>query len=166
MSMHPPLEILLPDLNATRQLALKLAGGLVPLLGRVPMTVALSGTLGSGKTQWIRYLCEQLGVLPELVTSPTYVLLQRYRGQATEIYHFDYYRLQSAAQVWDLGIDELQEQPVLVLVEWADKFPETLPADHIQIRLTHTDQQHRVAHLTATGPRSREVLRHLSQPEW
>lgn len=160
--MNSPLDIPLPDLEATRRLAFCLASGLKPLLGSVPMTIALSGTLGSGKTQWIRYLCEQLGVSPELVTSPTYVLLQRYRGQATEIYHFDYYRLQSAAQVWDLGIDELQEQPVLVLVEWADKFPETLPADHIQLRLTHTDQQHRVAHLTATGPRSREVLISLS----
>jgi len=135
------------------------------MLGRAPMTIAVSGTLGSGKTQWIRYLCEQLGVSPELVTSPTYVLLQRYRGRATEIYHFDYYRLHSAAQVWDLGIDELQEQPVLILVEWADKFPETLPADHIQLQLTHTDQQHRLAQLTSTGPQSVDVLRHASQPD-
>ena len=91
-----------------------------------PLTVALAGGLGAGKTQFVRFLAQQLGVPSEDVTSPTYVLLQRYAGKQV-VYHFDFYRLDTANQVWDLGIDELFEQPVFVCIEWANKFSECLP---------------------------------------
>src|SRR5687768_3712119 len=70
---------------------------------QVPMTIALCGPLGAGKTQLVRSLARHLGVASELVTSPTYVLVQRYRGAVT-IYHLDFYRLKSIDEVWDLGI--------------------------------------------------------------
>lgn len=126
-----------------------------------PLTIALVGTLGTGKTQFVRYFAEALGIAPEDVTSPTYVLLQRHVGDQV-IFHFDFYRLDSAAQAWDLGLDELVEQPVLVLIEWADKFPECLPSDHLRIELEQIDVDTRQALLTATGPKSQQLLESLT----
>ena len=146
----------LPNLAATQQLAHRLAS-----LVRPPMTIALSGSLGAGKTQWVRDFCEAQGVAAQLVTSPTYVLLQRYRGDHGEIYHFDFYRLERASQVWDLGFDELQEQAVINLVEWADKFPEVLPSDYVELQLHQQDHDQRQALLTAHGPNAAQILRQL-----
>lgn len=119
------------------------------------LVVALSGTLGSGKTQWARYFCHHLGVPEEEVTSPTYVLLHQYRG-LRKIQHLDLYRLQSEAEAWDLGLDELYELPQIVLIEWADRFPQCLPDDrlslHFELRPAAADQAGgRLATLTASG---------------
>lgn len=151
--MHSSNTLLLADLSATERLAQQVAQHT-----SVPQTIALNGTLGAGKTQWIRFFCGAMGVSAQAVTSPTYVLQQRYRGASVEIHHFDYYRLEKSAQVWDLGMDELQESPVVILVEWADKFPETLPEDRLEIDLSSLGSEARQARLTATGPRSADLL--------
>ena len=126
-----------------------------------------NGTLGAGKTQLVRDLVAELGGEAAVVTSPTYVLQQSYAARFV-IHHFDFYRLESVAQVWDLGIDELFEQPALVLIEWADKFPECLPEDHLSISLSQSNSsqlgsEQRLAKLSAGGPQAADVLRHLSE---
>lgn len=119
----------LPDLAAMHSAAQRLAD-----LLDVPMTIALSGTLGAGKTQFVRFLAAALSVPSEEVTSPTYVLVQRYRGRFT-IYHLDWYRLNSPDEVWNLGVDEWFESPVLTIVEWSEKFPQCLPDQRIEIHI-------------------------------
>lgn len=163
----------LGSLLATQRLAESIVDHL-----ELPQVIALQGALGAGKTQWVRFAAAALGVCPEDVTSPTYVLLQRYRGRHV-IHHLDFYRLNSAAEVWDLGFDELLEQESLILVEWANKFPECLPSDHLRLEFFNapaapggldTDvsqserislQQQRSARLTSTGPHSQRLLLHL-----
>jgi len=148
-------QIQLDSLFETRRFAQSLAATV-----ELPMVIALSGTLGAGKTQLVRFVAQSLDVAAEEVTSPTYVLLQRYAGRYP-IYHFDFYRLESAAEVWDLGIDELLEQSALMFVEWAEKFPECLPSDRLLIRLEPIEsasEQCRLASLTATGPRALALL--------
>ncbi len=99
-------SIRLNTLEDTEQLAAGLAKS-VP----TPMMLALCGPLGAGKTQLVRYLAQHLGAPIELVTSPTYVLMQRYRGRI-DILHLDYYRLSSAAQVWtSVWMNGLRNQP-------------------------------------------------------
>lgn len=147
--MLPPATVQLPNLQATGDLAKRLAHSIQP-----PQTIALSGTLGAGKTQWTRNFCHALGVPPEAITSPTYVLLQHYRGTELEIYHLDFYRLENDQQVYDLGFDELQELPVIIVVEWADKFPATLPADRLDLHLSVIAENNRLATLRATGTAS------------
>lgn len=154
--MNEVVEFQLPDLEATRALAQSIA-----VASTKPLTISLIGTLGAGKTQFVRYFAEALGVPPEEVTSPTYVLLQRYAATTT-IYHFDFYRLESNAQVWDLGIDELFEQPVWVLIEWADKFPECLPGNQLQLEIDQGDDG-RLARVSAAGGESEHVLTALSE---
>ena len=146
----------LANLEETRVCAERLARHIAP-----PLTIALTGTLGAGKTQFVRFLTAALGVSAEYVTSPTYVLLQAYRGRYA-IYHLDFYRLNSEAQVWDLGLDELYEQPCLILIEWADKFPQCLPDDHLTIDLSHLESERRRVEMRANGPNSQRLLAALS----
>lgn len=158
------MQFRLNDLSDTERFAFQLAQVI-----EQPLAIALSGTLGSGKTQLARYLCQALGVPAENVTSPTYILLQRYRGDQFAIYHFDFYRLDNAQQVWDLGFDELQEGNAILIIEWAEKFPETLPSDHLQIHLSHSlddapgsPTNRRFLKLVGTGVKSRSVAKRLA----
>lgn len=124
------------------------------------ITVAFTGTLGTGKTQTIRFMAEAWGVPAEEVTSPTYVLLQRYAARRP-IYHFDYYRLGDIDEVWDLGIDELLEQPNIVLIEWSERFPESLPDDYLHVTLEPADEGQRSLKLTSHGTRSEKILQRI-----
>ncbi|MBX3422375.1 MAG: tRNA (adenosine(37)-N6)-threonylcarbamoyltransferase complex ATPase subunit type 1 TsaE [Pirellulaceae bacterium] len=157
--MDGSLTINLPDLSATKRIAEQIAA-----LSQPPLTIALVGTLGAGKTQWVRYFAAACGVSEQCVSSPTYVLLQRYMGRDCSIYHLDFYRLDYEAQVWDLGLDELQEQAVLILVEWADKFPQTLPGDRLELRFSLLPNDTRRIELLSHGKRSAELLRALQAP--
>ncbi len=94
--------------------------------------VALIGTLGAGKTRLVQAVAEWSGMEPGTVSSPTFVLLHEYEGQRP-IYHFDAYRLASAEEFRNLGPDEYFDGTGLTFVEWADKFPEILPREHVEI---------------------------------
>lgn len=97
--------------------------------------IALVGGLGAGKTHWTKGLVAALGCQLE-VTSPTFSLVHEYRGGRLPVFHFDFYRLASAAEVLALGWDEYLDAEGLVVVEWADKFPELLPQDTIWLGFT------------------------------
>src|SRR5712664_1535106 len=108
-----------------RELAATLAAGDVLLL---------YGDLGAGKTAFVRGLAEGLGVDPSEVSSPTFTLIQEYRGGRLPLYHVDLYRLNDAREVDDLGLEEMATDGVLAL-EWADKLPRPIPgaiAVHIE----------------------------------
>ena len=127
----------------------------------VPLTFALCGPLGAGKTELVRSLAEALGVPAEQVTSPTYVLMQRYRGRVSLI-HMDLYRLKTAEEVWDLGIDEWLAEPAITIIEWADKFPEVWPDDVLRCYLRLSDDGYRNAEFSARGTGASTVLSRLS----
>ena len=141
------ISVRLVTLADTEQLAMRLAKS-VP----TPMMLALCGPLGAGKTQFVRFLATHLGVSPELVTSPTYVLMQRYRGRI-DLLHLDYYRLTSAAQAWDLGLDEWLEEPALTIIEWAEKFPETWPDNYLSAQFVLEQDGSRTVTLAGQGAR-------------
>jgi tRNA threonylcarbamoyladenosine biosynthesis protein TsaE len=83
--------------------------------------VLLYGDLGAGKTAFVRGLTAGLGLDPDQVTSPTFTIIQEYRGPVT-LQHVDLYRL-SPAEVLDLGLDELADASTVLAVEWADRLP-------------------------------------------
>jgi tRNA threonylcarbamoyladenosine biosynthesis protein TsaE len=104
-----------------------------PSLGGV---VLLIGNLGAGKTTLTKGIVEGRGVAPgDAVSSPTFTLIHQYGEADAAVYHVDLYRLDEPRQVESLGLDELFAGGALVLLEWAERFPELLPADRMEIRI-------------------------------
>jgi len=100
------------------------------------------GEMGAGKTTFIRYLCRELGVL-ENVSSPTFSIVNEYRTQSGErVYHFDFYRLNSAQEALDIGIHEYFDSGSYCLVEWPEKILNLLPQPHTMVRIV-PDQETR-----------------------
>jgi len=95
--------------------------------------VACSGPLGAGKTVLAQGLAEGLGVeTTAYVRSPTFTLVHEYRARIP-IYHFDFYRISHATEVQGIGFEEYLDAQGVVIVEWADKFPELLPANRLDL---------------------------------
>lgn len=94
--------------------------------------VLLFGDLGAGKTTFVRGLATGLGIEPSEVSSPTFVLIQEYRGRVT-LHHVDLYRIEGAA-VDDLGVEELANERAVVVIEWAERLPRPIP-DAIHVKL-------------------------------
>lgn len=96
--------------------------------------VAIVGDLGAGKTHFVKGIVLGLGS-DALVTSPTFTLVHEYEGGQLPIYHFDFYRLDSAEAASRLGLEEYLSGDGVAVIEWADRFPELLPARSRWIRL-------------------------------
>ena len=118
-----------------RELAATLASGAV---------VLLFGDLGAGKTAFVRGMAEGLGVAPDEVSSPTFTLVQEYRGGRLTLFHVDLYRLDDPREVVELGLEEIAEDGVLV-IEWAEKL-QWPRAGAIEVRIAHGDLDVRVIH--------------------
>ncbi|WP_009964939.1 tRNA (adenosine(37)-N6)-threonylcarbamoyltransferase complex ATPase subunit type 1 TsaE [Verrucomicrobium spinosum] len=88
--------------------------------------VALVGTLGAGKTHATKGIVAGLGSLAN-VSSPTFTLVHEYNDGRLPAFHFDFYRLDSAEEVLGVGWDDILAADGVVIVEWADRFPELLP---------------------------------------
>lgn len=125
-------------------------------------TVALVGTLGAGKTRLVQAIAEASGVAPGDVVSPTFVLMQEYRGRRA-IYHFDAYRIPSEDEFLELGPDEYFEAGGLVLIEWADRVARLLPRERLEIHFEVTGAQSRRMEFRARGSRYEAVLDQLQQ---
>ena len=124
-------------------------------------TVALCGTLGAGKTRLVQAIAVGLGVQRDLVTSPTFVLYQRYEGQRT-LHHLDAYRLTDADEFLQLGVEELFDSNGVTLVEWADRVRDLLPAERLEIRIDVSGELTRRFEIEAVGDAYREVVNQLS----
>lgn len=120
-----------------RRLASTLSAGSVLLL---------IGDLGAGKTAFVRGLAEGLGVAAEEVSSPTFTLMQEYRGGRLKLIHVDLYRLNEAREIDELGLEELGLDSVLA-IEWAEKLPRPF-ADAIEVRIAHGDGDERTITIT------------------
>jgi tRNA threonylcarbamoyladenosine biosynthesis protein TsaE len=98
-------------------------------------TLLLVGDLGAGKTTLVRGIAKGLGVDPDEVSSPTFVLINEYRGRVT-LHHVDLYRIDGAA-IDDLGLEELSASGGVVVIEWADRLPRLFAG---AVRITIADK--------------------------
>lgn len=110
---------------------------------------AFSGDLGAGKTTFIKHLCQGLGVV-EPVTSPTFSLVNEYRGETGPIYHFDLYRLEDEEEAYGIGMEEYLDSGNYCLIEWPERIPSLLPAESAAVEIAVDENHHR--HLQITFP--------------
>ena len=108
---------------------------------------AFYGSMGSGKTTFIKAVCRKLGAT-DAVTSPTFALVNEYRTSEGEvIYHFDLYRINTIDELYDLGYEEYFFGDAGVFIEWAEKAESLLPGDCIKVTMEETSETSRLVHI-------------------
>ena len=94
------------------------------------------GPMGSGKTTLIKEISKQLGV-DDVTSSPTFSLVNEYRSTSEEtLYHFDFYRINSEEEAYDMGIEEYFDSQAWCFIEWPDKVENLLPLESVVIKLS------------------------------
>jgi len=131
------LEIELDGEDETERLGHALAEVIAP-----NVVIGLAGPLGAGKTRLVRAIAEALGVAPEAIASPTFVLIHEYDGRLP-VFHFDVYRLPSPSAFEDLGVSDYWRAGGVCLIEWADRVRELLPTDAWWIEIEPLDASRR-----------------------
>ena len=122
--------------EAGRRFAESLAGGEV---------ICLAGDLGAGKTHFAKGIVAGLGGDPQEVTSPTFTLVHEYHAGRIPVFHFDLYRLESGRELQNIWWEDYLDHAAVCLVEWADKFPDEVPAKAVWLNFViQLDQTRRV----------------------
>jgi len=124
--------------------------------------IAVTGTLGAGKTRLIQAVAAALGVPPGNVTSPTFVLVNEYTGGRMPIYHFDTYRLKDEDEFLELGPEEYFDSNGLVFIEWADRVAEFLPDERLEIEIEVTGETQRRISIRGTSPQLEDLVTQLA----
>lgn len=115
----------------TKELAQQFAKALGP--GSV---VCLKGELGAGKTHFVKGMARAFGIGEEEVHSPTYTLINEYKGNGLPLYHFDCYRLESIEEALEIGAEEYFYGEGVSVIEWPERIRDLIPPDAIWITIT------------------------------
>lgn len=101
---------------------------------------AFYGSMGAGKTTFIKAVCEELGV-EDVINSPTFAIINEYRSSDTGelIYHFDFYRINKLSEAQDIGTEDYFYSGALCFIEWPEKIEELLPGDVVNVRITENE---------------------------
>ena len=137
MRTHSPQE--------TRAFGRRLAETLAP--GDV---LLLWGDLGAGKSEMTRGIAEGLGVTAT-VTSPSFTIMNVYDDGRIPLYHFDWYRLESVEELYEMGMDEYLGGDGVAVVEWPTQCPEAIPETHLAVHITPAGESEREISLIPMG---------------
>ena len=99
---------------------------------------AFYGKMGAGKTTFIKAICEELGV-EDVITSPTFAIVNEYTAKEGPIYHFDFYRIKKLEEVYDMGFEDYFYSGALCLIEWPELIEEVLPEDAVKVSITEKE---------------------------
>jgi len=103
---------------------------------------ALIGEVGCGKTEFVRGILAEIA--PEIVvSSPTFSIVNSYETKNFTVYHFDFYRIKNINELFEIGFDEYFSDNSVVLIEWADMFPQALPKGFETIKFEATGESER-----------------------
>src|ERR1035437_336952 len=102
---------------------------------------AFYGEMGSGKTTFIKAICETLGV-PDPISSPTFSIVNEYRSATgKKIFHFDFYRIKSLNEAYDMGYEDYFYSDAYCFIEWPEKIEELLPENYVKVAITQKGEQ-------------------------
>jgi tRNA threonylcarbamoyladenosine biosynthesis protein TsaE len=96
---------------------------------------AFYGKMGAGKTTFIKAICEELGVC-DVITSPTFAIVNEYTASDGPVYHFDFYRIKKLEEVYDMGFEDYFYSGSRCFVEWPELIEEVLPEDAVKVTIT------------------------------
>lgn len=106
---------------------------------------AFYGKMGAGKTTFIKAICEELGV-EDVITSPTFAIINEYESPEATIYHFDFYRIKKLEEVYDMGYEDYFYSGGLCFIEWPELIEELLPEDAIRITVEEQPDGSRIVY--------------------
>ena len=109
---------------------------------------AFRGSMGAGKTTFIKAICEELGV-EDVINSPTFAIINEYRSTTTGelIYHFDFYRINKLSEAEDIGTEDYFYSGALCFIEWPEKIEELLPGDVVEVTITEQPDGSRIVEI-------------------
>ncbi len=142
------IEVISESAEMTMQIAKKYAQSI-----KSPVVISLVGDLGAGKTTFTKGFAEGLGI-KELVSSPTFTIMNDYSSGRMPLYHFDMYRLGSKEEAIELGFEEyfdLRKLDGVAIVEWAENVKGLLPALYVEINFTKIDDDKRKIQIEVKG---------------
>ena len=125
-------------------------GGRLAALLRPGDVLLLLGDLGAGKSELTRGIARGLGVTSP-VASPSFTILNVYDEGRIPLYHFDWYRLNSAEELYEMGMDEYLGGDGVAVVEWPSRCPEAVPEKYLEVRIDSVDDCAREIVLTPRG---------------
>ena len=96
---------------------------------------AFYGKMGAGKTTFVKAICEELGV-KDVITSPTFAIVNEYTVGAISVFHFDFYRIKKLEEVYDMGYEEYFYSGSLCFIEWPELIEELLPEDAVRVTIS------------------------------
>ena len=115
------------------------ADALIPLL-KTNRIVLFYGHMGAGKTTFIRTLCNALEVEDD-ISSPTFSIVNEYQTKSGEtLFHFDFYRIKSEMEAFDMGYEDYLYSGKICLIEWPEKIASLLPEDTIEVHIAGNDE--------------------------
>ncbi len=105
---------------------------------------AFYAPMGAGKTTFIKALCEQLGVY-DTISSPTFSIVNEYlAANGEKIFHFDFYRIKSVNEAYDMGYEDYFYSGAYCFIEWPEKITELLPPDYIKVSIKVGEKEQRI----------------------
>ena len=119
--------------NETEKIGADLAEALKGC-GKRSAYIAMRGEMGVGKTAFCRGFASALGI--RAVKSPTYTVVNEYRGEGGSVFHFDLYRIEDSEDLFSIGYDDYLAREGYVIVEWSERIPDEIPADAITVTIS------------------------------
>ena len=129
------MEIKINSLDSIREAARQFIDG----IGQ-HRVFAFYGSMGAGKTTFVKAICEELGV-DDVITSPTFAIINEYAlgsnllPDVSSVYHFDFYRIKKLEEVYDMGYEDYFYSGALCFIEWPELIEELLPEDAVKVSI-------------------------------
>src|SRR5438552_6074550 len=151
MATSPQLDIISHSAEQTRRLVERLGA-----LAQPGDVILLEGEFGTGKTTFTQGIAKGMGVNARYVNSPTFMLINEYKGRRHRLYHIDLYRLEGQEQVATLGLDDYFDGSGIAVVEWPEEARAWLPNERLTVRFSNLSETKRTLRFYARGNRYQE----------